>query len=46
MSFFEDGLEGGTVTDPKGDGVDVDRVVLDVFGEGLGVSVGKGDLRC
>lgn len=46
VSFFEDGLERGTVTDTEGDGVDVDRVVLNVSGEGLGVAVGKGDLRC
>jgi hypothetical protein len=46
VSFFEDGLERGTVTDPEGDGVDVDRVVLDVSGEGLGVTVGEGDLGC
>jgi hypothetical protein len=46
MSFFKDGFEGGTVTDPEGDGVDVDRVVLDVSREGLGVAVGKRDLRC
>jgi hypothetical protein len=46
VSFFEDGFEGGAVTDPKGDGVDIDRVVLDVFGEGLGVAMGEGDLGC
>ena len=45
VSFFEDGFERGAVTDPEGDGVDVDRVVLDVSREGLGVTVGKGDLR-
>jgi hypothetical protein len=46
VGFFEDGFERGAVTDPEGDGVDVDRVVLDVSGEGLGVAVGKRDLRC
>jgi hypothetical protein len=46
VSFFEDGFEGRAVTDPEGDGVDVDRVVLDVIREGLGVAVGKRDLRC
>lgn len=43
-SLREDRRQRGAVTDTKRDGVEVDRVVLDVLGEVLRVALGEGDL--
>jgi hypothetical protein len=40
----QNGGEGGAVSDPERDGVEIDRVVGDVGGEGLRVAMGKSDL--